>query len=284
MGWKDRDWSRGDATPGAPPGRPGHAQATIALVVVTVLCYFTQLFLLHWAKWDPIARGLGCVPADVLGRLHLWQLVTALFLHSPSDAWHVAANMLFLAMFGPMAEQRVGRAAFLRLYLLAGIVGNLAYAGVGMATEPRIPAIGASGAVMGVMVYATLTHPWEVVSFLFLFPMKAIYVALLFVAYDLYRFAKMPAEQTGVGHVAHLGGAAFGFLAFRFGDRLAALARGGGGRRDRPREKADMELVELQFQVDALLDKVRLEGLTSLTEPERRFLREASERLGRPLT
>ncbi len=281
MGLKDRDWYK-EASP--PAGRVASISAVTWIIVATVLAYFAQLFALHWLQWDSIRHGLALVPTEVLDRLHLWQLVTSLFLHSTGDAMHVAVNMLFLGMFGPATERRIGARAFFLFYLLAGVAAGIAYCGVGMFTSPSMPAVGASGAVMGVVVYFTFLYPWEIILFLFMFPMKAMYATAIYVGYDLFRFVQQPTIETGVAHSAHLGGALFGFLYYRFGDRWARLSRQSRGRQEtRTAAKLDMELLELQFQVDALLQKVRTEGLSALTEQERTFLKDASEKLGRTL-
>ncbi len=280
MGWKDRDWYRDESA----PAKIGALSAVTWVIVVTLLAYFVQLFGLHWLKWDPVQEGLALVPSDVLDRFRVWQLVTSMFLHDPYDAWHVAVNMLFLAMIGPATERRIGPGRFLVFYLLAGIVGGLAYSAVGMFTEPRMPAIGASGAVMGVVVYFTFLYPWEIILFLFIFPMKAMYATLIYVGWDLYGLVREPTFGSGVAHTAHLGGALFGFLYYRFGDRW--VGRAGGSRSQqakRAAEKVDMDMLELQFQVDALLQKVKEQGLAALTEQERAFLKDASEKLGRTL-
>lgn len=280
MSWKDRDWYKEHSS--ASP-RIGSFSAVTWVILVTVLAYFAQLFAYHWLTWDPIRNGLALVPRDLVERLHVWQLVTSIFLHDTFSAWHIAVNMLFLVMFGPATERRIGPRRFLFLYLLAGVVGGLAYAAVGMATRAAMPVVGASGAVMGIVVYFTLLYPWEIILF-FVLPMKAMYATMIWVGLDIYGFVRQPMIESGVAHTAHLGGALFGYLYYRYGDRWSRLARQSRARQTRRAAgKIDMEMVELQFQVDALLTKVREEGLSSLTEEERVFLRNASEKLGRTL-
>ncbi len=281
MSWKDRDWNRENSPPG---GRTASLSAVAGVIVATLLAYVVQLFAVHWLRWDPIRHGLALVPSDVLDRLQLWQLVTALFLHSDEDPLHVVVNMLFLGMFGPATEKRIGARMFLLFYLLAGVAAGIAYCAVGMFTGASIPAVGASGAVMGVVVYFTFLYPWEIILFMFMFPMKAMYATAIYVGYDIYGFVRQPTMDMGIAHTAHLGGALFGFLYYRFGDRWARLARQSRRRgATGPVAKTNMEMVELQFQVDALLQKVRDQGLTALTEHERTFLKDASEKLGRTL-
>ena len=76
----------------------------------------------------------------------VWQLVTSMFTHV--DIWHVGFNMLALWFLGPQLEAAVGRARFLALYLLSGLVGSaLVYWLAGEHTAT----LGASGAIFGLM-------------------------------------------------------------------------------------------------------------------------------------
>lgn len=74
-------------------------------------------------------------------------LLTAMFLHGSLQ--HLAFNLLFLWIFGAAVEDRLGPGPFLALYLLGGLVGNLAY--VAANAGSAAPAIGASGAISAAM-------------------------------------------------------------------------------------------------------------------------------------
>lgn len=75
-----------------------------------------------------------------------WQLVTSMFLHV--QVWHVGFNMFALYILGPQLEVMLGRARFLALYLLSGLVGS---ATVFWLSSPSSVTIGASGAIFGLM-------------------------------------------------------------------------------------------------------------------------------------
>ena len=94
---------------------------------------------------DPFVRRWGLVPADVLqsvrgneGPAALVTLLTSAFLHA---GWlHLLSNLLYLAVFGPPVERRVGAARFALLYVASGLVGSLAY----LLAQPgsEVPAVG----------------------------------------------------------------------------------------------------------------------------------------------
>jgi rhomboid protease GluP len=91
---------------------------------------------------DPFFRwGANFGPAVLNGQY--WRLVTAVFLHG--GLWHVAVNMWSLWQLGNLAERLLGRNAYLGLYLLSGIAGNI----LSIAVNPLVLSVGASGAVFG---------------------------------------------------------------------------------------------------------------------------------------
>ena len=75
-----------------------------------------------------------------------WQVVTSMFTHVA--LWHIGFNMLALWVLGPQLEMAIGRARFLALYLVSGLAGS---ATVLWLSDPRVPTLGASGAIFGLM-------------------------------------------------------------------------------------------------------------------------------------
>jgi membrane associated rhomboid family serine protease len=75
-----------------------------------------------------------------------WQLVTSMFTHV--EPLHIAFNMLALYFLGPMLETVLGRARFLAVYLVSGLVGSAA---VMLFSPPHVQTLGASGAIFGLM-------------------------------------------------------------------------------------------------------------------------------------
>src|SRR6266851_1332260 len=111
---------------------------------------------------DGFLRRWGLVPADVFDSLHgsagpaaLVTLVTSTFLHA---GWlHLLANLLYLAVFGLPVERRLGAAKFALLYVVSGLVGSLAYLLAQPASD--VPAVGASGAIGGVIAAHLVLYP-----------------------------------------------------------------------------------------------------------------------------
>jgi len=115
---------------------------TITIITVNVLAWIFELGLPR-EELENFLRVYGIVPAT----FHASTVMTSMFLHG---GWmHVIGNMWSLWIFGDNVEDRLGHARFLVFYLLCGIVAGLGQ----VAVEPlaRIPIIGASGAIAGVM-------------------------------------------------------------------------------------------------------------------------------------
>lgn len=134
---------------------------TIGLIVVNLLVFFYELSL------GPIALAqftlrYGTVPAA----LDWTSLLTSMFLHG---GWmHVLGNMWFLWVFGDNIEDTLGHFNYLLFYLLCGFAGGLAH--VALSPGSATPAIGASGAISGVMGAYLLKFPRsQVKTLIFIF-------------------------------------------------------------------------------------------------------------------
>jgi membrane associated rhomboid family serine protease len=153
-------------------------------------------------------------------------LLSSMFLHG--DLLHLVGNMWFLALFGFAVEGRLRPLRFIVLYFLSGLCGDLLQTTL-LAHLEDIPSLGASGAVMGVMGAALWMFPFSRVTvFYFFFPYgigtwewRMWAVAVYYLLFDtLGAFLTLASGLSGgVGNLAHLGGAAGGFL-------LAILLRG----------------------------------------------------------
>src|SRR5216683_2084646 len=143
-------------------------------------------------------------------------LVTSLFLHA--GLLHIAGNMLYLFIFGPAVEERLGHFRFLWFYLLSGIAAGLAM--IAMGPDSRVAVIGASGAIAGVLgAYFVLYPRGRIMTILPLFifvefvEIPAVFYLLFWFAIQLWAGIRAGAQGPFVGGVAwwaHVGGFLFG--------------------------------------------------------------------------
>ena len=146
-------------------------------------------------------------------------LVTSMFLHY--DFLHIAGNMLFLWIFGDNVEDFFGHIAYLFFYLVCGVGAGLLH--VLFNLHSSIPAVGASGAISGVMGAYILLHPRaRVLTLVFIFPLPVPAVIFLGLWYVMQFVSGLNAlgggASGGVAWWAHIGGFLSGML-------LTALAR-----------------------------------------------------------
>jgi membrane associated rhomboid family serine protease len=143
-----------------------------------------------------------------------YQLFTHMFTHA--DLGHIFFNMFNLWMFGRILENVWGAKRFLTFYLVCGIAAAAAHLAVQYFTGGFSFAVGASGAVMGVMVAFAYLFPNTELMFIFLpVPIKAKWIVAIMVAFDLFGGLGYTGGD-GIAHWAHLGGAAAGFAMVYF--------------------------------------------------------------------
>jgi len=139
----------------------------------------------------------------------IWTPLTYLFLHA--GLWHLFMNMLQLFFFGPEVERVLGTRQFLRFYFFCGIVGALVNLIPYAASGATIPIVGASGAVLGVLVAFAVIDPDRHLFLLPLpFPITARALVLVLLALNIVPLLLASAGQVAV--FTHLGGMAAGFV------------------------------------------------------------------------
>lgn len=132
-----------------------------------------------------------------------WTLVTHIFLHGSFG--HFFINMLVFFFFAPVLERKIGSPKFLLIFFLAGI-----FAGIGWSLTSVSPAVGASGALMGIFAtLAVLMPKMKVYIFPLPIPIEIWIVLILFALYDFL----MIGSSDMIAHTAHLSGLFFGLLA-----------------------------------------------------------------------
>jgi membrane associated rhomboid family serine protease len=196
------------------------------LILANVAIYLVDFFG-SYLRGDEIFGGLMLVPAKVIHGA-LWQPVTYLFLHSLQSVWHILFNMLALWMFGTPVEETWGTRRFLQYYFICGVGAGLCVVVAKLLFgNPNQPTLGASGAIFGILLAYGMLFPNQEVLFMFLFPMKAKYMVMIFGA-----IAFLGSFQTDgtVSNLAHLGGMIFGFIYIRTQfARRRVVGRSGSG-------------------------------------------------------
>ena len=177
-------------------GRPRQRRPslTFALIAVCTVAFVIDLLF-------SISDFLAFTPATAAAQP--WTLLTAVFMHAGID--HLMFNMLALFIFGTYLETRVKPGQFLTIFFVAGILGNVAY----WLTDPAgtVPAVGASGAIYGVMGLLAALCPGLTVYVVFM-PMPMMFAAALWFIMEFVGFF----TPSDIAHQAHIAGLVAGVL------------------------------------------------------------------------
>ncbi len=196
--------------------------ATLAIIILNCLIFAFELT----PHGESVVASFAIIPNELirmgwignaaLGPLDAWPvperatLLSHQFFHG--DILHLATNMAFLWVFGDNVEDAMGHVRFVGFYLLCGIAGGLAHAAAMPAS--KIPLIGASGAVAGVIAAYVMLHPKVKVWILALriFPLH-VSAALALGAWIVLQFGMIFVRDVNeTSWWAHVGGIVMGAL------------------------------------------------------------------------
>lgn len=290
MGFQDRDYYREDSYRSGWASWGLEAPVCRLIIIACTAVYVVQLLTVQSGV---VTDLLDLDPRSVLGGGQIWRIVTMAFLHDPISVWHILFNMLFLWWFGQETEARLGSNEFARFYFAGILLASLTYLILAVIVGNPRPAIGASGAVMAVVMYYAYFNPRKQILVFFVFPIELRWIV---VGYVIFNLQPVLLELGGGGHggnvanSAHLGGLLLGYLYARYDwrfDRFSIpwkrytwsnVQRRRNIRIYREDPPAPPPRVDnLQARMDEVLDKIKLHGQDSLTAEERDILMQASK-------
>ena len=228
-----------------------------------------------------------------------WTVITYMFTHF--SFMHILFNMLVLYWFGRIFLQYLTGRQLLTTYLIGGLAGAFLYliflnGFPGLRIPLGVTMLGASAAIMAIVIAISAYAPDYTLNLLFIGPVKLKYIALFYIVLDVL----MIASDNSGGNIAHLGGAMYGLLftsQFKKGrdpgkwlnrmlDFLFNLFR--------PRPKLNVTYrknaphisdfdynkskVAQQKEIDRILDKIARAGYESLTKQEKEILFSMSDK------
>jgi len=219
---------------------------------------------------------------------HFWTPFTYMFMHA--GPIHILFNMLWFYWFGQIFEEFLGKKRTLGLYLLGGLAGAfffvVSYNVFPFFTHNNIaentgPLVGASAAVMAVMVATATQLPDYTISLILIGPVRLKWLVLFFIILD---FLGITGLNAG-GELSHLGGALMGFIYIKQlhkGNDLVAMI----AKIFKPKPKLKIvtgnasknaSYIPRQEEIDLILDKISKSGYDSLSKQEKEVLFRASK-------
>jgi membrane associated rhomboid family serine protease len=205
---------------------------TIALIALNVLAFFVERSQPSQGALQSFIQSWGVVPREYsTGRdlapyipLPFWStLITTMFLHG---GWmHLGGNMLYLWIFGDNIEKLLGHARYLFFYLACGVAASVAH--IMFNANSSMPAVGASGAISGILGGYMLLFPRNRVRVLTRGGVAAVPAAVMLGLWILIQFVSglgsiaNTSETGGVAYMAHIGGFVAGLVLIK----LVAMGR-----------------------------------------------------------
>jgi membrane associated rhomboid family serine protease len=270
-------------------------------IVVRLLDVFLRLFSVEGFSLLPYLE----LPASFSAFIRRpWTIITYMFLHY--DFFHIIFNLFFLYWFGRLFLSYYNPKQLVGLYILGGILGGLFFLAAYnlvpffMAKRDISYLMGASGAILAITLGIAATVPNLQIRLILLGNVKLKYLALVIVLISLINVT----STNGGGHITHLGGALAGYLfaaMMQRGKDITAWVNKpidffvnlfrrkpkmrvtyGGGAASGAHAASDLEYNRKrkadQERVDAILDKVKQSGYSSLTAAEKKILFDESQK------
>ena len=304
MGIYDRGYYDGDAWKGGSEydRRSSFKQTAIAtIILINVVVFVVDMFSApafearedgtETSKTQVVAATLALkygladagYPGPADNPIYVYQLVTYGFAHASirddNGLLHIAFNMLMLFFLGVPVEQKYGKAEFTKFYLLALVFSGMVWLLAKIAGGVPQMAVGASGAVVAVVILFVLNYPKQKLLLMGIIPMPAWVLGLFMVGIDL--FNSLGGSESRIAFEAHLAGALFAAIYFyghwNFGwIRSGKLGNRFSGKPNLKVHSPDEGDPDLAREADAILDKLHREGESSLTRKERKTLEKFS--------
>ncbi len=201
------------------------AVITISLIIINLIVFLVEMG--QGSSIHAFVMRFGFVPVRLTADIPIYSKIgsffSSIFLHG---GWmHFLGNSLYLWIFGDNVEDRMGRGKFLVFYLLCGVFANMIHFIFNM--NSALPAIGASGAIAGVLGAYFLMFPnAKVITLLPLFffwqiiKVPAVFFLGFWFIYQLLFGLSSIGGQTGVAFWAHIGGFAGGVLLLKIYEKL----------------------------------------------------------------
>ena len=132
---------------------------TTKLILTNVFLYIVGIFLLSIFGEDFLLNNIALTPEFILSGKKIWTFLTSMFMHG--SFFHLFANMFSLFFIGSFLEKIIGKKRFFWIYFISGIVGGLFFVGANYLMETSNSAVGASGAIFGLLGVLAVLVPYS---------------------------------------------------------------------------------------------------------------------------
>jgi membrane associated rhomboid family serine protease len=190
----------------------GRPYLNYSLIAINVVVFIWEIgatgFFMNPVATETLFRNYGAVPESVLGG-NIASVVTSMFMHG--SIAHIIGNMVFLFVFGDNLEDKFGRIKYLLIYIGWGMAATLLHSLYAVSVGGgEIPAVGASGAISGVLGAYLVLFPrakvFTVIIAFFITTVRIPAIAYIPFWFILQIILALIGEPGGVAYFAHIGG------------------------------------------------------------------------------
>ena len=275
-------------------------QYRIGGIVIKLIFWNVALFVIPWLLFSVLSVigitidymqyvSLSSNPANLLWKP--WSLLSYAFFHS--GIMHILFNLIVLNFAGRLFMTYFTGKQLLGLYVLSAIFAGIIYVLVFYILNINAPIVGASAAIMAILVATTTYYPLMDLRLMIIGNVKLWHITAVIILVDL---MQIRSENMG-GHISHLAGAFFGFIFIKLLQNGTDLSKFVSSVLDffaslfkkkkstpfkkvhknynKPVEKPASKIItkdKSQQQIDEILDKISQSGYDSLTKEEKEFL------------
>jgi membrane associated rhomboid family serine protease len=256
----------------------GKFSAINFIVAITIAVHAIVLLIPEIGNY--LIDYCGLSPKMVIFHGQIWRLISYALLHDTQAYFHIAFNMLMLWMFGKEIEYFWGSRKFFEFYIFSALFSGV-FSLFAIFLSSYVNIIGASGALMALLVIYAHYFPERQLLFLFVIPMK---VKTVVIVYAIISILGTAGNYGSISHITHLGGIVAGFIWIKIGDKFDLIIRNisaffhncSNQKNEYVFEKQERQKNNRAEEVDKILDKINLYGIQSLTQHERKILQDAS--------
>ncbi len=290
-------------------------------VITWLICTIVAGFILQHVFWKWLGDSAGrsfellvALTPDGLLSGKLWTLVTYSLLHDPRHFLHIVGNLLGIYFLGKFLQPILGSKRFIWLFIWGVVAGGILWLGINWGDPAKL--IGASAGVCALLMVFAAINPDRAITLLLFFilpvTIKPKWLITILLGFDLLGFFFYELQGGtgigGIGHSAHLGGFAAGWIFFRYVHQQGPAAFGSSSSsmelpawlkraKRKPAESGSYKVnvggktassgtsparhLDLRAEVDRILDKINNEGFGALTDEEKRILDRAKDSLTR---
>jgi len=181
---------------------------TWMIIAVNVLI-FIYTYIIDGGNFENYILSFGVIPEKILRGESIYTLLTSMYMHG--GLMHIFGNMLYLNIFGDNVEDICGHLKYLAFYTVCGVSASLIH--IFLTSNPYIPAVGASGAISGILGAYVILYPRARILTAILFRIiyftripAFLFIGFWFIMQLLLSFYEILGYATGIAIWAHIGG------------------------------------------------------------------------------